>query len=127
MYIAEELAAEFVYAERMPEPNGEGLFPVSYRIPTELRDLRGRRVAIANDVINAGSAVRGTLKDLQRCGAHVVAIGSLLTLGSEPAKLAGESSVKLETLEQVSNTVWLPNQCPLCAAGTPLTPFPPEG
>lgn len=123
MLVAEELGVEFVYAERIPEPNVAGLFPVSYRIPKALRDLRGRRVAIANDVINAGSAVRGTLKDLQACGADVVAIGSVLTLGSEPARLAREASIKLETLEEEPNTIWLPDECPLCAAGVALAQF----
>jgi hypothetical protein len=39
---------------------------VKYRIPPALRSqVRGKRVAIVNDVINAGSAVRGTFLDLR--------------------------------------------------------------
>ena len=124
LLIAEELDAEFVCADREPDFNASTLFPVSYRIPEVLRNLGNRRVAIVNDVINAGSAVRGALKDLETCGAEVVAIGALLTLGSRPAKLAQEASVALETLDAEPNSVWVPAKCPLCASGVPLTGFP---
>ena len=54
---------KFVYAERIEHPENRDLFPVEYRIPAALRDsIRGKRVAIVNDVINAGSAVRGTCR-----------------------------------------------------------------
>ena len=124
LLVAEELDAEFVYAEREPGRGATTLFPVSYRIPQPRRSLRNRRAAIANDVINAGSAVRGALKDLQCCRAEVVAIGALLSLGSGPALLAREASVPLETLDALPNSVWDPSDCPLCASGAPLTPFP---
>ena len=62
---------------------GATLFPVDYRLPPVLRArLRGKRVAIVNDVISAGSAVRGTFEDLQSCGANTVAVASLAVLGS---------------------------------------------
>ena len=70
------------------------MFPVSYRLPGAQRDLvAGKRVVIVNDVIGAGSAVLGTLKDLYECGADPVAIGALATRG--PAAIgagAGEWS-----------------------------------
>lgn len=124
LLVAEELDVEFVYAERDAARSNSTLFPFSYRIPEALRGLRNRRVAVANDVINAGSAVRGTLKDLEACGAEVVAIGTLLTLGSRSAELAREASVPLETLDTEPNSVWTPEDCPLCAAGEPLSRFP---
>jgi orotate phosphoribosyltransferase len=62
LLIASELGIDFAYAERRLDPDRDGLFPVDYRIPGALRDVvRGRRVAIVNDVINAGSSVRATL------------------------------------------------------------------
>jgi len=123
MFVAEELDVEFVYSEQQPDANSSRLFPVTYRIPEGLRGLHNRRVAIANDVINAGSAVQGSLRDLQACGAKVVTIGTLLTLGSKPAELAQEAAVPLETLGTEPNTIWTPEECPLCAAGIPLTSF----
>ncbi len=122
LLVAAEMDVEFVYAEPRRNPGSQGLFPVSYHLPTGLRNLAGRRVAIVNDVINAGSAIRGTLADLTQCAAEVVAIGTLLALGATPAKLAEEASVPLETLAQELNTIWSPDACPLCKSGVPLVP-----
>jgi len=124
LLVAEELDVEFIYTVRDPVRIDSALFPFSYRIPKSLGALQGRRVAVANDVINAGSAVQGTLSDLEACGATVVAIGTLLTLGSRPAELAREAYVPLETRDAASNSVWAPEECPLCAACEPLTRFP---
>ena len=124
LLVAAEMDAEFVYTERRLHREAGGLFPVSYHLPAELRNLAGCRVAIVNDVINAGSAVRGTLVDLARCSAEVVAIGTLVSLGATPAKLAEEASVPLEALAEDINTIWAPDACALCARGEPLVPHP---
>ncbi len=124
LLVAAEMDAEFVYAERRLDPDARGLFPVSYHLPAGLRNLAGRRVAIVNDVINAGSAVRGTLVDLAQCSAEVVAIGTLLALGATPAKLAEGASVPLEALAEEPNIIWAPDACPLCARGVSLVPHP---
>jgi len=59
--VASELNLEYSYAERFARASSDGLFSAGYRIPEALREsVRGKRVAIVNDVINAGSAVRGT-------------------------------------------------------------------
>jgi orotate phosphoribosyltransferase len=77
-------------------------------------------VARAGDLISAGSAVRGTFFDLQVIGADVVAIGALLALGDSIADFAAEHHVALELLQQMPHNLWIPSQCPLCAAGKPL-------
>ena len=83
LLVADELDAEFIYTQPQRDPDAPaGLFPVRYRLPAGLRQIEGRRVAIVNDVINAGSAVRGTLADLNQCSAEVVAIGTLPGLGT---------------------------------------------
>ncbi len=124
LLVALEMDLEFVYAEPRRDPDAQGLFPVSYHLPAELRNLAGRRVAVVNDVINAGSAVRGTMLDLAQCSADVVAVGTLLALGRTPAQLAEEASVSLEALAEEPNIIWAPEACPLCARGVPLTPRP---
>ena len=124
LMVADELGLELVYAAPEASSNPSALFPVSYRIPAALRLLEGRRVAIVNDVINAGSAVRGSLDNLAACGAYAVVIGTLLSLGSRPSELAKEYSVPLESLDTEANLVWTPSECPLCAAGNPVTRFP---
>ena len=120
-WVAEQLDAEFVYADRRPRRDGHGLFPVDYRIPAALEGIvRGKRVAVVNDVINAGSAVRGALDDLRRLEAWPTTLGALLVLGDSAAALAAAHDVPLECLVKSPNQIWLPAECPLCASGTPL-------
>jgi orotate phosphoribosyltransferase len=117
--IAAELDVELYWTE--PGERAEGLYSVEYRVPGAVRErLRGRRVAIVDDVINAGSATRATFADLETCGATVAAIGALLVLGTAAAAFAAERGVALESVATLPNTLWEPAACPLCAAGEPL-------
>jgi orotate phosphoribosyltransferase len=121
LMVALELGCDFTYAERFQDLTREGLFPVEYRLPKALQSaVRGKRVAIVNDVINAGSAVRGTFRDVQAIGADVVAIGALLALGDTIKRFAKQQGVALELLECMSNNLWTPSECPLCAEGVAL-------
>lgn len=125
LMVASVLGVPFSYAERFPEPRSDALFPVEYRVPRALRArVRDKRVAIVNDVVNAGSAVRGALVDLQACAAQPVVIGALLVLGPSAARLAAEQGVALETLATLPNTIWTPADCPLCARQVPLADGP---
>jgi len=121
LLVSLELGCDFAYAERFANPSREGLFPVAYRLPKGLHAaVRGKRVAIVNDVISAGSAVRGAFRDLQSLGAEVVVIGALLGLGDSIDKFAGENRIALELLQQRPHNLWTPEECPLCAAGQPI-------
>ena len=94
--VAADLEVPFLYSERIETPGAEGLFPVRYALPRVQRELvRGKRVAIVNDVINAGSAVIGAFTDLVSAGAQPIAIGSLLVLGPLIARFAQEQGVTL--------------------------------
>jgi orotate phosphoribosyltransferase len=109
LLVSLELSCQFVYAERHADTAREGLFPVQYRLPKTLQPtVKGKRVAIVNDVINAGSAVRGAFFDLQTHEAHIVAIGALLALGNAIAELAAEYGVALELVERKPNNLWTP-------------------
>jgi orotate phosphoribosyltransferase len=119
--VAEEMDVPFSYAEGRPDVATKRLFPVRYAVPKALRTkLNGLRVAVVNDVINAGSAVRGTVTDLASCGAMVVAIASLAVLGQSAAQFATEAGVPLVTLATLPNQIWRPAECPPCARGVPL-------
>jgi orotate phosphoribosyltransferase len=120
--VAEELDIEFCFAEQFARSSSGGLFPIGYRVPAAFRTrVRGKRVAVVDDVINAGSAVRGAIEDLESCGARIVVIGSLMTLGDRASKIAAEKGASLETLATVDkSSLWTPAQCPLCASGVPL-------
>src|SRR5260370_6268326 len=120
--VAEELGVEFYFAEQFIRPGANDLYPIGYRIPAAIRRrLRGKRIAVVDDVINAGSAVRGAVEDLEACGAQLVAIGSLLILGAPASAFAASKRIPLETVSHLPNNVlWEPSSCPLCASGVPL-------
>jgi orotate phosphoribosyltransferase len=97
--VAEELGAEFYFAEQFARPRGDSLYPVGYRIPAALRPYaRDKRTAVVDDVINAGSTVLGALADLRTCGVTPVAIGAILVLGSSVPAFAASERVPLVTL-----------------------------
>jgi orotate phosphoribosyltransferase len=121
---ASHLDVAFTYSERYKRETADGLFPAGYRVPRPLRaGLRGKRVAIVNDVINTGSAIKGTFFDLEECGASVVAINTLLVLGSAAAQFAASKHVPLNSLATLPNIVWTPPECPLCASGSSLESY----
>jgi orotate phosphoribosyltransferase len=121
LMVALQLDIQFTYSERFVRPVADGLFPAGYRVPASLREgLRGKRVAVVDDVINAGSAVGGTFADLEECGAQVVAISALLVLGSAAAKFAASKNVPLHHLATLPNNLWTEAECPLCESGIPL-------
>ncbi len=124
LMVAEKLGLPFTYSERFEDAATDGLYPVRYRVPRVLREVvRGKRVAIVNDVINAGSAIRGTFADLQACGAQPVVIAALAVLGQSAAKFVADHAIALETVASLPNEIWVPRECPLCTRGVPLVDF----
>jgi orotate phosphoribosyltransferase len=123
--IASILNIEFFYAQRFVPPvtNADTLYPVEYRIPAGMVStnmVRGKAIAVVDDAISAGSAVRGTLASLKSNAAKVVAIGALLVLGDQAEQFCTQNGLALEYIAQLPYKVWLPAQCPLCASGVIL-------
>jgi orotate phosphoribosyltransferase len=120
--VAAVLDAELYIAERLAPSEGEGgLFRTNYAVRGSIRPrLRGRRIAMIDDVVNAGSAMRATVTDLRSAGADVVAVGALLVLGTAAADYAQEEGIALVRLASMSNRIWAPTACPLCVSGEPL-------
>lgn len=121
LMVARRLDVEFFYTQPVQEAETDELFPVSYQLPDVQRSrIENKRVVIVNDVINAGSAVRGTYAELIQCHAKPVAMAALLTLGEPPQQLADKWQIELCQLESWPNSIWTPSDCPLCSAGEPL-------
>ena len=119
--IADDLGTQFLFAERIVTDRS-GLYPVDYRIAPALRKtIQGMRVAIVDDAISAGSAVRSTLADVESCGAMPVVLGALISVGARARQFAATKRIALECLVELPQAIWTPTECPLCAAGTPLT------
>ena len=116
--IATRLGVAHFVADRFETPGATGFFPVTYRITEAQRsEVRGRSVAIVDDAISAGSAVRGAHTDLIACGARPVALGALIVFGDAAAAFAAQTGLALEWIEKVPLDIWRPAQCPLCKAG----------
>jgi orotate phosphoribosyltransferase len=119
--VARELGVAFCFTERVMPPHGDGLYRARYRLPPGLSErVRGRRLAIVDDVMSAGSALRGTWEELRSHGALPVAAGALLVLGSAGADFFAERGIAVEAVARDEYALWHPDACPLCAAGVPL-------
>lgn len=119
--VAHALGTEFCFTERVMPPHNEGLYRVSYRLPPAFAArLKGKRVAIVDDVISAGSALRGTYAEMQAHGAATVVAGALLVLGSTGAGFFAERGVAVEAVARDEYELWAPAECPLCRANLPL-------
>lgn len=119
--IGAKLNIESFHTERFETPNATGLFPIRYLIPPAQRErLRGKTIAIVDDAISAGSAVKGTHADLLACGAKPVACGALIIFGDRADSFAAENNLKLEAVARMSFDIWKPGECPLCKTGIPI-------
>ncbi len=119
--IAAKLRIESFHTERHETPIATGLFPVRYLVPAAQRDrLHGKTVALVDDAISAGSAVKGTHADLLTCGAKPVACGALIIFGDAADTFASGQGLKLEAIARMAFGMWKPEVCPLCLAGIPV-------
>jgi orotate phosphoribosyltransferase len=118
--VAARLGVAFAAAERHAH-DPAALYSAVYRLPAAVRPrLRGLRVAVVDDVVNAGSAVRSTVAAVRDAGADPVAVGALLRLGDAALRGDGVGDLPLETLDVWPHALWEPPDCPLCVRGVPL-------
>ena len=119
--VAHELDVEFCFTERVMPADAsriEGLYPARYVLsPAFSARVGGKRVAIIDDVMSAGSALRGTYSELKTHAAMPVIAGALLVLGSTGARFFAEQGVAVEAVAREDYDLWLPAECPLCVAG----------
>ena len=119
--LAQALGTEFCFTERVLPANASGLFQASYRLPPAFAArVRGQRLAIVDDVMSAGSALRGTYSELLTLDAIPVVTGALMVLGETGAAFFAEQNVAVEAVARHRYSLWLPSECPHCDAGVPL-------
>lgn len=108
----------------LPGYRGSGV--AEYRLAAG-SEIAGRRVAVVDDAVNAGTAVRACAGQLRELGAEVVTVAALLGVGPAADAAAGGLalapgwSVPFYPVESVRSRAWWPADCPLCADGVPLT------
>jgi len=116
--LAHALEVQFCFTERVMPRDSSGLFRARYVLPAAFRaSVRDQRVAIVDDVMSAGSALRGTYTELQTHGATAVVAGALMVLGDTGAAFFAKRKVPIEAVVRESYSLWLPSDCPLCAGG----------
>ncbi len=119
--LAKILGVDFYATTRQQSAEAHGLFAAQYTLPDAARSrVHGRRVAIVDDVMSAGSSLRATLTELERHQAQVVAAGALLVLGDKGFDFFEKQNIPVEYTNRDAYEFWEPSSCPMCAAGTPL-------
>ena len=119
--VAHALGTEFCFTERVMPANSNGLYQASYRLPAAFSDrVREKRIAIVDDVMSAGSALRGTYSELLKHGAIPVVAGALMVLGDTGATFFAEQKIAVEAVARHRYSLWLPSECPHCIAKIPL-------
>lgn len=77
----------------------------------------GSRVLVVDDILTTGGSVRETLAALERHPVTVIAVGVLV---DRSGGAVGFGSIPLFALSSHQIRSWLPEECPMCAAGEPI-------
>lgn len=109
--IGRQLGLPAAYAERVSDGSTERAFKRGTLIAT------GTRVLLVDDVLTTGGSVRETLTALVDVGAAVTAIGVLV----DRATVILDFVAPIVSLAKLEITTWHADECPMCAAGQPLT------
>lgn len=118
--IARLLGADF-YFTAPASPAGGPTSSARYQLPASTADgVLGKRVALVDDVMSAGSSLRATLTALEMNGAIPVVVGALYVLGTTGLNFFTERGLRVETTGRAAFDAWRPAECPLCAANAPL-------
>ncbi len=117
--LARRLAVECYFTERVRAGAGSGLFTTRYQLPPGVRArVVGKRVAIVDDVMSAGSSLRATMDEMTAHGAVTTVVGALVVLGSKGAEFFARHGLPVESVSQSAFEMWPAEACPLCAAGS---------
>ena len=119
--VARALGAEFCFTERVVKDGAQELWRARYQLPAAfVPRVAARRIAIVDDVMSAGSALRGTHASLAEHRATIVVAGAVLVLGTTGAHYFEEMGVPVEAVLRDQHVLYSPDECALCAAGLPL-------
>jgi orotate phosphoribosyltransferase len=113
--LATRLGTAFLPGYR--EPGGAA----GCRLPRVPGGIGGWRVAIADDAVNAGTAIRACEERLRGRGAVPVAVAALLALGPARAVVEDTMGLPLHAAGQLPSQAWPASACLLCASGARLS------
>ncbi len=104
--VARALGVRCIFTER---EQGEMTLRRGFAVDT------GERAFVVEDVVTTGGSTRETMTALEKAGATVIGVGSIIDRSSAPVELG----VPRESLIQLQIPTYSPDDCPLCAAGIP--------
>lgn len=103
-----------VYAERSPYDRDRFIIGRGYD-----RFVRGRKVLVAEDVLNTGATARKVIEAVQAIGGNVVGLGVLCNRGETmPEDVANVP--KFFALLNLELDAWDEDDCPLCRGKIPI-------
>ena len=119
--LARALDVECYFTERVRGGDASRLFTARYQLPPGLRrHVSGKRLAIVDDVMSAGSSLRATMEEVSGHGAETAVVGALFVLGSQGADFFAQQGLAVEHVGESPFDMWPADGCPLCAAGSTL-------
>jgi orotate phosphoribosyltransferase len=74
------------------------------------------RVVVVEDVITTGLSTRETCDVAEATGASVLGAGSIIDRGADASRL----NIPLQSLVRMQVAAYRPEECPMCAAGSPV-------
>ena len=117
--LSRSLDVECYFTERVRTGDAGGVFTARYQLPPGLRArVAGKRVAIVDDVMSAGSSLRATMEEMSARKAETAVVGALFVLGSKGAEFFAQRGLAVESVGQSPFDMWPAEACPLCAAGS---------
>ncbi|MBO0770464.1 MAG: orotate phosphoribosyltransferase [Actinobacteria bacterium] len=118
-FLAQQLAG-LLGTAFLPAHPAAGSQP-GFRVAAGLRKgISGWREVVADDAVNAGTAVLATCEELRGAGAVPVAVAALLALGPARARLAGTLGLPFHAVSALASEAWPAGKCALCASGVPI-------
>jgi orotate phosphoribosyltransferase len=119
--LADILDVAFLPAVRSPAPAPPPRDAPGYALPRVPGGIGGWRVVVADDAVNAGTAVKACADLIRDRGAVPVAVAALLSLGPASGAVARGLSVPFHAAGSIASQAWPVGECALCAKGVSLT------
>jgi orotate phosphoribosyltransferase len=107
--VARALGTPHIFTER--DPIGKMTLRRGFEV------TEGVNTVVIEDVVTTGGSTREVIELLRTLGANPVAAGSIIDRSGGKADLSGLPKAALVTMNV---TAYDPEQCPLCAQGTPV-------
>ena len=106
--VARQLKKPNIFAERQ---NGEMTLRRGFAVD------KGMNILVVEDVVTTGGSVKEVVALLQKSGANVVGVGSIV----DRSNGAVDFGVKYEAVLSMEVTSYSEQECPICKTGTPIT------